>query len=370
MTLTGKGYYIWIVRYAENGDPDRIAALAREANLSHVMIKIADGAFPYNVDLQNGYDYARPAIKKLQAQNIQVFGWQYVYGNYPDQEAEIAVARALELGIDGFVVNAEIEYKSPAKAPAASRYMNILRNNLGSMPIALSSYRYPSYHPTFPWVNFLDRCDYNMPQIYWIKAHNNAGEQLQRSVREFQNLHPYRPIIPTGPTFKQDGWIPTQPEVIEFMQVAKQLNLPAVNFWYWEGCRKYMPAFWDLVRDFEYVQPTQAEESLPETYLKYLNNHDFDQILSFYADNAVLVCPQGAVQGKNAIRGWIESVTKDYSRGDFKMVDHTRHNYGYNFKWQAANDKGNQMEGRDTIGIRDRKIGYHYSFVRQNEPQA
>ena len=96
MTLTGKGYYIHVVKNCESGDPDKIATLAREANLSHVLVKIADGAFPYNVDLNNGYDYAKPAIKKLQAQNIQVWGWQYVYGDYPDQEAEIAVKRALE----------------------------------------------------------------------------------------------------------------------------------------------------------------------------------------------------------------------------------------------------------------------------------
>jgi hypothetical protein len=234
MKITGKGYYIWIVKYAENGDPDRITALAREANLSHVLVKIADGAFPYNIDLETGIDYARPLIKKLQASNIMVLGWQYVYGDYPNQEAEIAVSRALNLGVDGFVVNAELEYKTPGKAPAASQYMNILRSNLGSMPIALSSYRYPSYHPDFPWVNFLDRCDYNMPQIYWIQSHNNAGAQLQKSVNEFQNLRPFRPIIPTGPTFKQDGWIPTQQEVVEFMKVAQKLNLPGVNFWYWE----------------------------------------------------------------------------------------------------------------------------------------
>jgi hypothetical protein len=104
MTLTGKGYYIWKVKNCENGDPDRIAALARDSNLTHVLVKIADGAFAYNIDLENGYDYARPAIKKLQAQNVQVWGWQYVYGDYPDQEAEIAVKRALDLGVDGFVV--------------------------------------------------------------------------------------------------------------------------------------------------------------------------------------------------------------------------------------------------------------------------
>ena len=56
MTLTGKGYYIWQVKHCENGDADRIAALAQEANLSHVLVKIADGTFPYNIDLDNGFD--------------------------------------------------------------------------------------------------------------------------------------------------------------------------------------------------------------------------------------------------------------------------------------------------------------------------
>ena len=367
MTLTGKGYYIWIVKYAENGDPDRIAALAREANLSHVLIKIADGAFPYNIDLENGYDYARPAIKKLQAQNIQVFGWQYVYGNYPEQEAEIAIARALELGIDGFVVNAEGEYKTPTKAPAASRYMNILRNNLGSMPIALSSYRFPSYHPDFPWVNFLDRVDYNMPQIYWIQAHNNAGQQLQRSVKEFQNMHPYRPIIPTGPTFKQDGWMPTQSEVIEFMEVAKQLNLSAVNFWYWEGVRKYMPEYWDLVSDFQYSDPTPVETSLPDKYVNYLNNRQISEILNLYSDRSVLITSSAAALGKSSIQQWLTKFIKVLGDAEISIVSQSQHTWGYHLKWQASNGTGLWFEGQDTLGILDQKIIYHYSFVRQLE---
>jgi hypothetical protein len=367
MTLIGKGYYIWIVKYAENGDPDRIAALANEANLSHVMIKVADGAFPYNIDLDTSRDYARQVIKKLQASNVQVFGWQYVYGDYPNQEADIAVSRALELGVDGFVVNAEIEYQTPTKAPAASRYMNILRSNLGSMPIALSSYRYPSYHPTFPWVNFLDRCDYNMPQIYWIKAHNNAGEQLRKSVLEFQNLHPYRPIIPTGPTFKQDGWIPTETEVVEFMQVAKELDLPAVNFWYWEGCRKYMPKYWDLVRDYQYTEQKQEKATLAEEYVSYINQRQMDKISNLYADNAVVITPRFAGQGKTAIEECLNALIKDLGKGQITLVSQSHQKWGSHFRWELYNNDGKIIEGQDTVGVKDQRINYHYSFVRQKE---
>ena len=366
MTLTGKGYYIWIVKQCENGDPNAIAALAREANLSHVLVKIADGAFPYNIDLDNGYDYARPAIKKLQAQNIQVWGWQYVYGNYPDQEAEIAVTRALELGVDGFVVDAELEYQTTSKASAAKRYMNILRNNLGSMPIALSSYRYPSYHAELPWTNFLEKCDYNMPQVYWEQSHNKAGEQLQRCVNEFKNLHPYRPIIPTGPTYKQGGWIPTQEEIIEFMQVAKKLGLPGVNFWYWDGCRRYMTAFWDLIRDYQYdTEPQEeTEASLPEKYIAALNSKDPDQVVGLYTDNAVHIRKANAVQGKDNIRTWIAALMGEYANTTFKLLNHTQEENIYNFQWEVTGDAGETLIGRDTLGLSDEKISYHYSFTK------
>lgn len=365
MTLTGKGYYIWKVRFCENGDPDRIASLARESQLSHVLIKVADGAFPYNIDLDSGLDYARPAIKKLQAQNIPVWGWQYIYGNYPDQEAEIAVARARELGLNGFVVNAEKEYQSPSKAPAASRYMNILRSNLGSLPIALSSYRYPSYHANLPWVNFLDRCDYNMPQVYWMQSHNNAGAQLQRSVNEFKRMRPFRPIIPTGPTFKEHGWIPYEHEVIEFMDVAKQLNLTAVNFWYWEGCRRDMPQFWNLVRDYQYDERTRVA-SLPENYIKALNSQDPDKVIDFYAENAVHVRAERAVRGRKAIRHWIDSLINNESKGDFSLLSETHNHHIYSFQWKTSNSNGTQLEGRDTMGVINDKIRYHYSFIEPN----
>ncbi len=363
MTLTGKGYYIWIVKQCENGDPDRIAALARDANLSHVLVKIADGAFPYNIDLDNGYDYARPAIKKLQEQNIQVWGWQYVYGDYPEQEGEIAVKRALELGVDGFVVNAEVEYQNYAKAPAASRYMNILRSNLGSMPIALSSYRYPSYHANFPWANFLERCDYNMPQVYWVKSHNNAGEQLQRCVNEFKQMKPFRPIIPTGPTYKESGWIPTKTEVVEFMTVAKRLGLSAVNFWYWDGARRYMPEFWNLVRDYEYDSPIQAV-SQPAKYMAALNSRNPDKVAELYSENAVHIGPDKAIQGKEAIREWIAAMMKDFSDGEFKLLGESRDENVYSFQWEAGASSGKTLQSHNTQGLVDDKISYHYSFVQ------
>ena len=364
MTLTGKGYYIHVVKNCESGDPDKIATLAREANLSHVLVKIADGAFPYNVDLNNGYDYAKPAIKKLQAQNIQVWGWQYVYGDYPDQEAEIAVKRALELGVDGFVVNAEIQYENKSKATAAKKYMTILRNNLGKIPVALSSYRYPSYHINLPWGAFLEQCDYNMPQVYWVKSHDNAGEQLKKCVNEFQKIAPFRPIIPTGPTYKESGWIPTKAEVVDFMVTAKQLGLSAVNFWYWDGARRYMPEFWNLVKDYEFTDPIPVV-SQPNQYLAALNKANADEVMAQYADNAVVIRPEKAIQGKEAIREWMASQFETYVAGSFSLLSESQDENVYSFHWEAQTATGATVRGHDTQGLVDGKISYHYAFTEQ-----
>lgn len=368
MTLTGKGYYIWQVRHCENGDPDRITALAHEANLSHVLVKVADGVFPYNIDLDHGYDYVRPLVKKLQARNIAVWGWQYVYGDYPEQEAEIAVSRTLDLGLNGFVVNAEKEYQDPAKPPAASRYMNILRNNLGSMPLALSSYRYPSYHRLLPWANFLDRCDYNMPQVYWVQSHNNAAEQLQRCVNEFKQMRPFRPIIPTGPTFKENGWIPYKHEILDFMQAAERLNLSAVNFWYWEGCRRYMTEFWDLVRDTDYNSPPSQAVTLPELYIDAMNKKDLETILNLYTKNSVHIRVESAIQGREAIQGWIASQFESYKDGSFLLIDQSQTGNVLNMRWEGVRSDGIQVEGRETLGVEDQKIIYQYASTREIAP--
>ncbi len=365
MTVTGKGYYIWKVKNCENGDPIRIVDLAKKANLTHVLVKVADGAFPYNIDNDSGFDYARSIIRKLQNANISVWGWHYIYGTYPNQEAEIAVKRTFELGLDGFVVDAEKEYENPSKAPAASRYMNILRSNLGSLPIALSSFRYPSYHASFPWQNFLERCDYNMPQVYWIQAHNNAGEQLRRSVNEFKNLNPYRPIIPTGPAYKEHGWIPYESEIIEFIQVAKNLNLPAVNFWYWEGCRRDTPQFWELIKNYQYNNQVR-ETSFPEQYVNAMNSRNVNSIINFYANNAIHIHSGGVVQGREAILPLINSFMNDHPDTEFVLLSQSNDNNIFNFHWKTLNNQGPQIEGQNTVGLVEEKIDYHYAFIKQN----
>ena len=365
MTLTGKGYFIWMVKQCENGDPDRIAALAKESNLSHVLIKIADGVFPYNINPDTELDEVKPVIEKLHEQGIAVWGWHYIYGQKPKLEANSVVIRALELGIDGFVVNAEKAYEDSGNEKAAEVYMKVLRENLGSIPIALSSYRYPGFHPNFPWSAFLEYCDYTMPQVYWVQSHNNAGEQLIRCVEQYQEISPFRPIVPTGPTFKESGWTPYKDEIVEFFQTANQLGLSAVNFWYWDGARRYLPKFWDLVRDYQFNESEQHSGNIQQ-YIAALNSRNPEILIRQYADDAVQIRTDATVQGKEAIRAWYNGLLAEYPAGQFKLVKVSRQDDIINLTWEITSPAGQTRQVQDTLGLDRGKIKYQYSF---NKPE-
>ena len=113
MALSGKGFFIWQIPNCEGGDAQKIAAEAKTAGLSHVLIKIADGIYTYNYDWAQHVDLAFPVAQALRAEGIQVWGWHYVYGNSPTAEADIAIKRIKELSLDGYVIDAETQYKEP-----------------------------------------------------------------------------------------------------------------------------------------------------------------------------------------------------------------------------------------------------------------
>lgn len=259
MTLTGKGMFIWKIRWAEQGDALAIAQAALDAGLKHVLIKIADGTSRYNLHPIWRTDLVPPVVALLRQIGVEVWGWHYVYGGDPAGEARTAGRRMRELGLSGYVIDAEQEYKRPGMKSAASTYLKQLRQELPSgCPVALSSYRYPKVHPEFPWMTFLPAVDLVMPQVYWAKA-TNPAQQLQRCLREYRALTDL-PIVATGAAYHEHGWTARPVEIVEFYQATRALQLPAFNFWEWNQARIY--GLWDTIAGLEKYpgapKPTRA----------------------------------------------------------------------------------------------------------------
>jgi hypothetical protein len=259
--VNGKGMYLWINSRVEGGDPERIAQVAAEAGLTHVLIKVADGQYAYNIDPKTGKDNVPAVVDALRTRGIQAWGWQYIYGRNPAAEAAMAIQRVKQFGLDGFVVNAEVEFKQKGMEAAARQYMQALRAGLPSTPIGFSSYRYPTLHRPLPFETFLEYSDINMPQVYWVQASNPAA-QLRRSVREHQALKVWRPIVPTGCAYPDGGWAPTAGQVTEFLQACKDLGLSGANFWEWYYARRDL-ALWAALSAFPWAPPVVEPEAEP-----------------------------------------------------------------------------------------------------------
>lgn len=360
MTLEGKGYFIWKIRYCEGGDVNAIADMAHEAQFTHLLIKVADGSRSYNLHPETFVDLVPPLIEALRNRGISPWGWQYIYGYDPLAEANKAIERVNRLGLDGFVVNAEAEFKQPGMEKGASQYMRRLRAGLPNTPLALSSYRFPSFHSRLPWDEFLGLCDLAMPQVYWEQLHNPI-QQLTRCVNEYRNLKYVRPIIPTGSAYKRGKWESTPEDVFDFLTHAQQLNLRGANFWVWSHTRRYLPDTWDAIRDYCWQEPSEVDFS--SRYIDALNSHDPEQVASLYADNAVHVNSQRTIQGRPAIVDWYKVFFREIlPNAIFKLSDtigsgRVRHLY-----WTASSSAGEVNMGSDTISLNAEQIIYHYTF--------
>ncbi|MFZ6029966.1 MAG: hypothetical protein ACOYYS_19810 [Chloroflexota bacterium] len=251
--MIGKGMYLWLMSRAEL--PAEIAWLAKRAGLGHILVKIADGAHVSQGDIEQ-------LIGFLHREGIQAIGWQYIYSGSTD-EANVAVRLCRQYGLDGFVVNAEVQFDREGMDGAARNYMARLRSGLGdSFVIGLSSYRYPTQHAKFPWKAFLERCDINMPQVYWMgdERLSAPARQALASAKEFRALYQKlgfaRPILMTGAAFSEHGWVASPGQVEAFLGAVNaladkdELVLRACNFWEWWEARTENPGLWPAIAQY------------------------------------------------------------------------------------------------------------------------
>jgi hypothetical protein len=360
VALKGKGFFIWKIPGCENGNPQAIAQAAYQAGLTHVLIKIANGIYDYNYSPSSGGDLITPVAEALHQKNIAVWGWHYVFGDLPKDEAKAAIRQIKRLPLDGYVIDAEGEYKG--KYTPCRIFMQELRNALPDFPITLSSYRYPKYHMDLPWTDFLTACDYNMPQVYWEQSHNPAY-QLDRSISEFQTaITPVRPYIATGAAYCAGGWCATQADILEFLDRAVARGVKAVNFWSWDYCRLKLPLLWDTVAQYNWPSAPNPEKTLVEKYIESLNLRNTEQMVGLYTDDAVHINAARTIQGKSNLRNYYHEFFSTIPAGaSFRLTSETGNNETRHFSWELVDGNTGISSAEETFGISSGRIVYHYA---------
>ncbi len=340
--------------------------------MTHVLIKIADGAAPFNIARENSTDLVPSVVEALKTAGLQAWGWQYIYGYDAQGEAQMAIKRLQSLGLDGFVIDAEGEFKQPGRASAARRYAQELRSAFPDLPLALSSYRFPSYHRAFPWSEFLEVCNLNMPQVYWEKAHNPAA-QLKRCVSELTSLKPSLPVVPTAPAYKTGGWRPTPQDLTEFLDCVHELKLNAANFFSWDECSRDLPELWKTMSEHAWPTPVPVaaqaapDETRPtgllESYFQALNSQNLDDLISLYHPDAVHISDQHIIRGHQPLRDWYQDLWGNrLPQAAYTLQSNSSAFAGLcRFTWQAQSAAAQVNDGSDALGILDGKIVCHYT---------
>jgi hypothetical protein len=375
MPLEGKGWFVWQVGRCEQGAPADIAARAAAAGLSHVLIKVAERTFAYGFD-RHGRDLVAPVVEALRQRGVAVWGWHYVYGDKPLDEARIGVQRAAQLALDGYVVDAEVEYRQPGRSAAARTFMANLRSGLpGHVAVGLSSYRYPSQHAQFPWRAFLEHCDLVLPQVYWEQAHNPT-QQLARAVGEFTNpeiVGHVRPIVPTGSAYGSGNWRPTPDDLVKFLAQARKMGLPGANLYSWDYAGA--PAnndLWQAAAEFDWStgEAGQPAAGPVAALLEALNSGDPQRVLSLYHDDAGHVTAARTLVGRPELLEWYQDLLGSRLPGAvFAATQIGGHGNSHHFRWKAVGPTGEVANGDDTLGLVEGRIQYHYtSFTLKPAP--
>jgi peptidoglycan/xylan/chitin deacetylase (PgdA/CDA1 family) len=218
--LDGNGSWIWYVS-ASGGSPGAVARHADRKGLDTVYVKSSDGGSYWN-------QFSPKLVDALHDRGIEACAWPFVYGDDPGREARVS-AKAADAGADCIVIDAEGTYEG--RYEQAYKYIHKLRRLVGPRyPIALSSFPYADYHPTFPYSVFLgaDGARFNVPQIYWHAIGDSVREAYEHTY--LWNRAYDRPIFPLGQTWQDPG----KEQLLDFRRFANEFGADGVSWWSWQ----------------------------------------------------------------------------------------------------------------------------------------
>jgi peptidoglycan hydrolase-like protein with peptidoglycan-binding domain len=218
----GQGMWIWYLSQSDRGSAASIAAQAHAAGVTTLFVKSSDGSTNY------WSQFSPQLVAEMHANGLRVCAWQYVYGSNPAGEAALG-AEAVANGADCLVIDAEAEYEG--HYAAAQTYIAQLRAKIGaSFPLALASFPYVSYHPSFPYSVFMGPggAQYNAPQMYW-KDIGVSVDTVYANTYIANRIYG-RPIFPLGQTY---GGV-SSADLLRFREEAVDYGAAGLSFWDWQ----------------------------------------------------------------------------------------------------------------------------------------
>jgi hypothetical protein len=217
----GDGMWIWYVSQSSGGTVTSISQQALGSDVGTVFVKSGDGVTPWS-------QFNSGLVNSLKDAGLRVCAWQFVYGERPVREANVA-ALAVKQGADCLVIDAESHYEG--RYAAAQKYMRRLRARVGEeYPLGLSSFPYVDYHPGLPYSVFLGpgNAQVNLPQIYWKAIGGGVDAVVEHTY--LTNLPYESAIAPIGQLYQD----PPVRQIKRFRKLVAAAGAPGVSWWVWQ----------------------------------------------------------------------------------------------------------------------------------------
>lgn len=192
------GAWIWRLAKIDPHYLDRLEA----AGCRRVYLKVFDDrSGTTSDDFFWDFQCSSALVQKFNSRGIEVVGWGYHFDqrkSIPVKEEVEAVQRAMDCGLEGYVVDVEAEVESPATRTPLKALLEGLRPAVGGKFLGYTSFGHPGLHPNVPWKLLDEHTDIAFPQIYfekWTFGHSDAVE-IAKAIAAHHTLGLDNPLCP------------------------------------------------------------------------------------------------------------------------------------------------------------------------------
>lgn len=265
--LSGKYAWIWNWEHSSDGNAHAVARQLLSAGFRGCFIKSDDGGHPFG--LTWNLDRTREVVRCLHNEGLLVMFWGYVYGQagsfYGDQklgweqEAAMAVRALTDLGGDGYIADAEIEFESlPRPGQTARDYLTRIKTAVPNARLFYSPFAQPHYHRAFPYDVFNEYCEAAFPMAYsgsmfpvgtQYYRPDRGEEAARRSYLDWcASGLPANMWQPAGDSVAIAPHSTTPKELLDFARLAISYGASCLSWWVYEYADQNL---WAAIREVD-----------------------------------------------------------------------------------------------------------------------
>lgn len=253
VATTGKGMWIWQIWNDEGGNLASMISRLKSAGVTWIAVKLGDSNSPWNSPGHSFYTWASAnggidsVVSKFHSNGIKFYGWQYVYGanqysgtGTTANEADVTNEILDIPGIDGFIIDAEVEFEASGMTAVAAQYVDSVRAAHPNSFVALTSFARVTGQP-IPWTTFLQSCDVNMPQAYWALRPTSPVTEFNAMRNDFNSweqtwinegyITAIKPIVPIGCEGPNTGYTEEFGDIQQFSNLVQGVGYVGMSLW-------------------------------------------------------------------------------------------------------------------------------------------